>query len=1527
MRPSSNLKSNQQFKLTKAQKSNTFISLWNSRSGAKNIYEFAASMALNILYPFTKGKLGGIPAKDMKKFCALQVASNTYRGKSVLRRDSANKDLHFRSVIYHTPKYNGVRPVSECETILIQSLGNAPLREKLDMINSVIGVEKTPFGQTPIIPCAEVIKFVETSMRTKEILKNCLVSLEADTSGNDFVIWANWIIHQKEAEYLNNAPFLEIKLSNFYPSLSEWGSTIYGEIGQVPVTVSSVIAVTSDVKKTLQGSNIKPRVGIDDMIVDINLRYYTLPEEDRASEYEQRLMDFGLQEDGSYTWQQKVDLDENGNQVFDMSNPAPKKRMPANIPVFTDWLNDKFVYSNTSGALTVMDLGTTVPVKAYHLQKLINLPLKAVDSDDAGIAMLLTGINAAAQLRTDLLQIRPTSAELGGWDQDMIDRRFRGANSFPDLIKAALVVHSDAFGDLLEFDHIDGDYTPRVYQIDPVNGVASLRFLGRIVKDANALLSNNVDVMYSKLSVITTRQVLAVLNIIAKYSKDRDQIVATDRTEREAYLDQGLDPEYKPEALPNIRKDLKYAPHQFRVQNRMRRGPKFAIWAVAAGGGKTPLAITNTINELDKKRCLKPIILCPSHLISNYVKDIVYFTSGRMNVIPVTNTTFASQGEDALKKLIEHAPKNTIVLADFNFMKNRTDTVAYGTKSIKVFKNAEFMRQFEFDMVIIDECHFLKNVKSARRGAVARFMQDVPMKRLASGTFVADTPKDVVSQVALLDPTIFGSVANFIKDYAAEAKGEKILAYKPGGIKAMKDLINEHCVYASAKRKEWAALLPTKHERFIGVELSDNQRILYESILEETVKLIEEAMAKKPKLKDMLESKDDTVAEQLESMLKPYMARLERFLSAPDADPAAKVFLKDAEDNVSPKAKEIYKICQEHLDKKIIGKVLIFTQYKASAEAVYDNAPGHIKQMMIHYTAGNKIEGRTAFEREDNMMFMVGVSSSMDTGLNFQHVSRLIRMETVWTPGTLEQGNSRINRPQMKSEELRTDIYFDWLVVNRSVDITKVSRLVAKIIDAAKFDEADNSDYAGLEDLPPTPITLDSIKANNDFNEHLSVYLEEFQRYQSIVKDDYAQYLIDNPNSVEAVPCPTKGLLPDSKLISRVPYVPEMEIYNASELGLIRYDEFVRQDMESTDIDAGDDADDSDEDGDDSEDEDDDSMDDVPQEDVDNDTTDPKELVRLALREAVRKERLLIKHRAVHTEFGDGVCTGIGKKKIRVRLSNGDIVIVPKMSVFVITRSTTNGIDMRNELLKQVGEIPIDTPIVVPVEKSPQDKKRKGNKGPVEEVLPEQGLSGEFDFTVMNDHLAIMYRGDSTDSTLVNALQNFGFRISPQYWFARVKYHQALLRLFRMWRDKGFTIEKDTSSMFKHIYETMKSNKAGLNAFGFSTKLAIRNFYREEVKPSADPTIIKIYPVIQDGNLYLMLPKKGQAGNAKAKRLISRNINWLEGGGEDEVIRFVTSKPDAISVLKQLQDAGIIISNLDELKDQFKKLKLVNRRD
>ena len=1512
MRPVSNLNSNPQFKIDKATAATGFVSLWKSRPGM-SAYEFAAILPLNLLFPFTRGKIEKVETKIVKDFINNNVKASSLLARCSLRRDASSKSLIFRSPIYSTMSMGGsVKPTNDL--ILTSCLAGRPVSEQLDMIRSVSNIDQIPFVQTSTIPMAEVIQMIDVPEKTKVILRNSLISVESETIGSLFTLWATWRIRQKEAEYLNNCPFLEIKLSNFYGPLTEWATSCYGRDTSLPETISSVINVTQDVKQTLLGNtNVKPRVGVDGMIVDINHQFYILPDVDRAAEYEQKLMDFGLKEDGSYSWRQEQNVDDNGNIIYDMGSDSPSKKLPANIPIFTDWLNDKFVYSNTAGTLTIFELSNTVPVKAFHVQKVLNMPLQLEDSNDAAIAILITGINTAASIDRSLLLDRPTEDEVG-LPKARIDQYFQGMASFQGLLKAATALHKEAFGDLLDFHVVDGEYLPYLYQLDPVKGVPSLRFLGRILHQAYATIASNQDVLYSKLSVITVTRVMAILNIVDKYAKDRDHIVALDKTERDAYINQELDPDYKVEALPSLRKDLKYLPHQFKVTNKMRKGPAFAIWSVAAGGGKTILAVTNIINELQKKRCTKPLILCPSHLVAQYVKEIVYATEGRINVIPVSNTTFKIHGEDSLRTMIEKSPLNTIVVSDFNFVKNRQDTVAYGTKSIEVYRNAEFLRQFQFDIVVIDESHFLKNVASARRGAVAKLIQDIPMKRLASGTIVADTIKDVVSQVALLDPTIFGSVSYFIKEFAADYRGDKVLAWKPNAERMIRQRINEHCVFASAKRKEWAALLPPSHERFLGVKLTANQRVLYESILQETMDLIKEALAKNKDLKDAMESEDDTRSDELEAMLRPYMARLERFLSAPNVDPAAQVFLKDPMDMISPKALMIYKICKEHLDKNLPGKILIFTQYTASAEAVFNNAPAELKNLFIWYTADNKTEARADYESNPNKKIMVGVSSSMDTGLNFQHVSRLIRMETVWTPGVLEQGNSRINRPQVKTADIRPAIYFDWLVVNRSVDITKVGRLISKIISKSKFDEFDNPEYQNQDDLPPVPITLESIAANNDFEADLSPYLEGHKTFQRIVAADYEQYKLENLDKLEPVPVPQKGLLEGSKLMSRVPYVPEMEVYGASKLGLIRYDEFLRQDIADLESDTDTDSDSDDEDAE--------GADDAL-------SLDPKVLAKRALREKLAKERVTMRDRAVHTEFGDGVVTGLGPRRVRVRLTGGRVILLFKMQVFVITRATTNGIDIRNELLKQVGEIPLDTPITVPVEEGLQDKKRKqkGKGVKVEEpVAVKETMEAEFDFTILNDHLGIMYRGDSSNPEVVNALQNFGFRISPHYMFSRVPNHRILINMFKVWRDKGFEIDIHTNTLFKHIYDSIRANKTALQQFGFSTKLSLTNFYRQEVKVSADAKLIKVYPMVQDGRLYLMLPTKGQAGNMKATKVRTPGINWKQGGGEDEIIKFVTTKVDAKNTIKQVMDAGIDVTNAKELGEQFSKIKLVNRR-
>lgn len=1518
MRPQTNLKSNPEFAVKKAELRHGFLGFYNGRLGA-NQYEILYRIVAAALFPFAN-KAGSPDIKELKKLAEknLRDKDRKYTIHSTLRYDSASKSFEFRTPFYRQ-FFGGERVEPPTEMIYAAY----SYLKRADNPYTDIPLSQLPVAIGTRMTGAQLAAAMQASQMVKDATSSSIKFIEAETAAGHLTLWATFRISQKEAEYLNNTAADQIKLGNFYPALLEWASSTWGEDGNVPSTITPIAYISKEVKAVISRTPVKPRVGVDGMVMDINNNILFIPEVDNSALYEQRMMDFGLREGGVYTWGRagdtgNVDADALTMKIGVSPSGGAMASLPINMPIFTDWLNDKFAYSNTAGNLAVYDLSNTVPASNYHLLKVLHNPVTPEPADYMSVVKM--AVQDAASYDNTVWAERPTAAELAEirkimpanreFPDDEFNRMFgRNATSFGDVVTKALMFHNRVIGHTADF-FVDGGRTaPRAHQLHFQTGLITMRWVGRIIKKAMEMIEGNLDAMYRRHSVLNVLQQVAVLRVLVNHSPRSKDIEAADAAERDPYTTQGVDPEYQVGPISLVKKDLKFMPHQAKVDNLMRKHPKSAVYAVAAGGGKTILILTNILREIKAGICKKPLVMCPTHLVAQYVEEVVYVTEGRLNIIPVTNVTLKSHGYDGLQKMIENAPPNTIVVTDYDYITRKSEDVAYGNKTVTVYRNAEFLRQFEFDLVALDESHYLKNLSSGRRDAAARLIQDIPYKRLASGTFVADTIKDIVSQIALIDPTIFGSEEQFKREFAAETRGNKVLAWKEGAEREVRARIAEHVVYAEAKRKEWAVLLPKMNEEFFAVELTENQRLLYESILAETLDMIKEALSKRQDLADAEEQKDETKAEELERLLRPYMARLERFLAAPELDPAGQIFLKSEDDRQSPKLKMVYQRIQEHIDQKIPGKCLVFTQYLPSAEACYLNAPAGLRDSGIHYTADNKVQARSDFEQDASKLWMVGQSSSMDTGLNFQHVSRLIRLETVWTPGVLEQGNSRVNRPQLKKDEIRKEIWFDWILVNRTIDVTKISRLMAKVISKGKFDEHDNPRFQEIDNLPPTPITLESIAANNDFQNELVPYLLGFEKYQTALQLEYDEYREKHGDKLEPVPVPPGGMLEGSKLMARVPYIPGMNIYGTTQLGLLRYDQFVRQDIDTVDdADIEDDKDDED---------------DLAGDD--GAPLDPKEAVRRAQKELRAKERVLAKFKPCHTEFGDGEITAIGNKFVRVRLANGGRARLEKLKVFIVTRTQTSNKDMRNELLKMVGDLPIDHPIEVPADAPTSGKKVK--KGDVP-IPPKAEQSITLSFSVINDMLAVVFNPPSAQDPALSVLQNLGFQMAPEYAFSRMQNHRVLLRLFRAWADAGFKITPQISAVFKDVYNTYKlKGKSGIGKFGFATQQEFRNFYREEIKPSANPTELKVYPQIQDGELFVIMPVRGQTGNLKAMRVPVQSVRWKLGGGDTEYVKFVQTKEQAKNLVKDIINRGVKVANLEELGEQFKSIKMGKKAD
>ena len=138
-------------------------------------------------------------------------------------------------------------------------------------------------------------------------------------------------------------------------------------------------------------------------------------------------------------------------------------------------------------------------------------------------------------------------------------------------------------------------------------------------------------------------------------------------------------------------------------------------------------------------------------------------------------------------------------------------------------------------LLIVDESTMIKNPKAKRTKAVISLSQYAPYRRILTGTPVPQGPLDLYTQFQFLDPTILG-----FKSWCAFRARYAILKQEYGaGGRTYQQLIgyrNIDELSASIKDYSYRALkkdcldLPDKVYKKVYVELSDNQRRLYDEL-------------------------------------------------------------------------------------------------------------------------------------------------------------------------------------------------------------------------------------------------------------------------------------------------------------------------------------------------------------------------------------------------------------------------------------------------------------------------------------------------------------------------------------------------------------------------------------------------------------------------------------------------------------------------------------------------------------------------
>lgn len=229
------------------------------------------------------------------------------------------------------------------------------------------------------------------------------------------------------------------------------------------------------------------------------------------------------------------------------------------------------------------------------------------------------------------------------------------------------------------------------------------------------------------------------------------------------------------------------------------------------------------------------------------------------------------------------------------------------------------------------------------------------------------------------------------------------------------------------------------------------------------------------------------------------------------------------------------------------GKIIIFCRYTNSVNAVYD-ALGKYQSMALKFTGKEKDKwgNLERFKTDPSIKILVANEVGLSEGHNLQMASRMIRVESPWGPGELDQSASRIFRPDPKGAEAgeiyREIVYLDWVCANKTMEVPKMCRLIAKVFDATRFDESDNPRYTEIleQDLEEVSLSIENTLQVRSSLKDYPTYTSCYSELNGIRLNEFAE--MRATQSVYMIPLEHTPPVKGSERIDNVPFIPSQEI-------------------------------------------------------------------------------------------------------------------------------------------------------------------------------------------------------------------------------------------------------------------------------------------------------------------------------------------------------------------------------------------------
>jgi len=362
--------------------------------------------------------------------------------------------------------------------------------------------------------------------------------------------------------------------------------------------------------------------------------------------------------------------------------------------------------------------------------------------------------------------------------------------------------------------------------------------------------------------------------------------------------------------------------------------------------------------EAKPKTC-PALIVCPTSLVFNWVAEAKKFTPG-LKVL-------ALEGPNRHARFAEIAHHDLVV-----------------TSYALVRRDVERYREFEFDTLVLDEAQHIKN----RQTQNAQAVKAVPARHrlVLTGTPLENSVLDLWSIFDFLMPGYLGAAQDFRERYEIPLTRDKDAAVQARLARRLRPFILRRL------KREVARDLPARLEQVAFCELTEDQRAVYQQVVEASRREVLEAVG----AQGLARSRMIILTALLR--LRQVCCDL-RLLKLDNVNPAT----------ASGKMELFGELLEEVLDGG--HRVLVFSQFVSMLTLLREKlAAEAIDFCYLDGSTLNRAEVVERFQQNAEIpVFLISLKAG-GLGLNLTGADTVIHFDPWWNPAVEEQASDRAHR-------------------------------------------------------------------------------------------------------------------------------------------------------------------------------------------------------------------------------------------------------------------------------------------------------------------------------------------------------------------------------------------------------------------------------------------------------------------------------------------------------------------------------------